>query len=489
MIDWEATRLLSGVTPDSIKTKSQIICHCECGEKCRIRNDKFILNIKKNGHYLCKICTNKRIHASEEYKQKISEANKKTKNTADGKTKASIASKIVWNDQTRRDTASITSKEKWADPQYRLTTSEAAKAATTREDFKLACAERSKSLWTQEQYRSATLSAMLESVRSPERRAKQAQITKKLWESDEFRAKLANKVQPRISSLQIALYGILDGLEITYEKESEKTVLGPFCFDCLIPRTDGHRHLLIECQGEYWHSKEEVSRRDRSKFTYVDRYFPEYEIMYLWEHEFHSPDRVLDRLRSKLGLDKGVIDFSLDGVTVSEVTYKDVTGFLDAYHYLGGGRGGKCLGAMLNGELIACALFSSPTRQNTIKGEGLPVLELARFCIHPRRHRKNFASWFLGKAVKSLVRPVVVVAYADTTVGHDGTIYRAGGFELHHEVPIDYWYVGEDKWVMHKKTLYNRAVRLGCKESEYAERFGYVKRWGGIKYCYVRRLP
>lgn len=41
---------------------------------------------------------------------------------------------------------------------------------------------------------------------------------------------------------------------------------------------------------------------------------------------------------------------------------------------------------------------------------------------------------------------------------------------------------------MHKKTLYNRAVRLGCKESEYAEKFGYVKKWGGVKYCYVKKM-
>ena len=78
------------------------------------------------------------------------------------------------------------------------------------------------------------------------------------------------------------------------------------------------------------------------------------------------------------------------------------------------------------------------------------------------------------------------VAYADTTVGHRGTIYKALGFALHHEVDADYWYVDGDGYAMHKKTLYNRAVKMSMSESDFAERNGYVKKYGGKKLCFIK---
>lgn len=82
-----------------------------------------------------------------------------------------------------------------------------------------------------------------------------------------------------------------------------------------------------------------------------------------------------------------------------------------------------------------------------------------------------------------------IVAYADTTVGHIGTVYKAAGFKLHHEVPADHWYVDRDGYVMHKRTLYGRAVKMQIKEAEYAEQNGYQKRWGGKKLCFTLNLP
>jgi hypothetical protein len=38
---------------------------------------------------------------------------------------------------------------------------------------------------------------------------------------------------------------------------------------------------------------------------------------------------------------------------------------------------------------------------------------------------------------------------------------------------------------MHKKSLYNKAVKMGIKESEYAEQFGYQKVYGSDKLKFV----
>jgi len=87
------------------------------------------------------------------------------------------------------------------------------------------------------------------------------------------------------------------------------------------------------------------------------------------------------------------------------------------------------------------------------------VRELSRLCIHPSYHRKNFASWLISRAIKSIDADLII-AYADTTVGHSGTVYKAANFKFHHEVPPDYWYVDQDGYVMHKKTLYEIDYRI-----------------------------
>ena len=37
----------------------------------------------------------------------------------------------------------------------------------------------------------------------------------------------------------------------------------------------------------------------------------------------------------------------------------------------------------------------------------------------------------------------------------------------------------------HKRTLYGRAVKIGMEEAEFAEKFGYIKKYGGEKLCYI----
>ena len=287
--------------------------------------------------------------------------------------------------------------------------------------------------------------------------------------------------QPRISSVQNILYTLLDDLKVDYFKESEKTRLGHYVFDCLIP-VNNEKKLLIEVQGDYWHTQDNVKRSDKAKFTYVERYFPDYEIMYIWEHEFRVKEKALNRLKSKLGIDLNIEAFSFDDVEIKEVTKDDLKSFLNAYHYIGKGRGGKTFGAYINDKLIACVVFSPPLRQNLNHLFG-DFVELSRFCIHPSYQKKNFASWLISRTIKQVKKNIV--AYSDTTVGHCGTIYKASNFRLLHEVDPDYWYTDKEGFVMHKKTLYGSATRSKMTESEYANLFGYVKKYGGKKLCYV----
>jgi len=408
----------------------------------------------------------------EEFCAKMIDVNREINSRPEVKAKLSEAGKLNWEDPEYRYKVIEGNKEKWQNPEYRKKMIEIIRQNLADPEALVKISESSLRCWEDPEYRYKVIEGNKEKWQDPDYREKMATI----------RSEQANHT----SSIQAQLYKYLDDLDVDYHKEGPETRIGYYVFDCLVDNPDG-RDLLIECQGDYWHSSDNVQARDRGKFTYIDRYFPEYEIMYIWEHEFYARDRVLQRLQLKLGINIDTVDFNLKDVVLRVVSSRDIRSFLDAYHYIGKGRGGSCFGAFLNDELIGCIVFSSPIRQNTAGQFGLDdnsVRELSRLCIHPLYHKKNFASWFISRTIKE-IGSGTIIAYADTTVGHDGTVYKAANFELHHEVMPDYWYVDGDGFVMNKKTLYQRARKMSMRESDFAEKYGYVKKWGGKKLCFV----
>lgn len=65
-------------------------------------------------------------------------------------------------------------------------------------------------------------------------------------------------IQTRPSSLEVNVATLLDQLEEPYEKQKP---IGPWIVDFYLPR----RHLVIECDGIYWHTLPRVMARDRQK--------------------------------------------------------------------------------------------------------------------------------------------------------------------------------------------------------------------------------
>ena len=70
---------------------------------------------------------------------------------------------------------------------------------------------------------------------------------------------------------------LLDDLNIKYyreynEKEADsECIIGPYNFDCVILR-ENQPDLVIECQGDYWHTQEKSIRMDQSKSTYIRKF-------------------------------------------------------------------------------------------------------------------------------------------------------------------------------------------------------------------------
>lgn len=364
--------------------------------------------------------------------------------------------------------------------------------------------------WQKPGYRLKVINGIIESLKDPQIRERIATSTSLLWQNKQYReatvsairASLAQPIvrnkmaiarasQPRISNIQEQLYRYLDDLKIDYYEEGPRTAIGFYAFDCLIPNTNYGKKLLIECQGDYWHSLDKAQSNDRSKFTYISKYFPDHEIMYIWEHEFATEGRVLDRLKLKLGISIEINDFSFNDVELKEPESRELKSFLDSYHYIGKDRGGKAIGAYINDLLVGAIVYSPPLRQNTAQQFGLcdgDVRELSRLCIHPSYHKRNFASWLISRSLRTLTNTKLVVAYADQTIGHSGTVYKASNFVEHHTVPPDYWYVDVDGFVMHKRTLYGKAKKMSMTEAEFAMEYNYIKVFGGNKICFIKNL-
>lgn len=403
------------------------------------------------------------------------------------------------------DSRQKASQNKWKDSKFREKVSEKVREHNQTEEFRSSQSLKSKELWSDEVYAKKISDGVKESM-TPEIRSTIGESIKKRysedsnyrdslsrrmtqrWTNEEYRRSMAESRlnQPQISSLQIKLYKYLDDLGIQYHKEGRETLIGHYMFDCLVPKQDKmHKNLLIECQGDYWHLDNINNGGDKRKFTYIDRYFPEHEIMYLWEHEFSTKDRIINRLKSKIGIDSNIIDFDFKSIELKNCQYKELSSFLDAYHYIGKGRGGISVGAYLNDILIGAIVYSPKLRDNHDFGQ--PFRELSRLCIHPNYQKKNFASWLISKSYKFL-DVNLIISYCDTTAGHDGAVYKASNFKLHHEVKPDYWYVDVDGYVMHKKTLYLKARSMKMTELQYAETYNFSKIYGGKKLCFIREI-
>lgn len=403
--------------------------------------------------------------------------------------------KMLWADNPalKKEMSDRISKL-WEDPDY---LEKQARAAT---DPKLIARKSSnaKAQWQRPATRQAIINGIKKIWESPIRRALASKTSKQMWQNDEFRKKQAESRSKLLSDgkdsiLERTVQTLLDTLGVPYIRHY---IVGYFEFDLFIPS----HNILIECNGEYWHSLRKD--RDAAKFSYIDTYFPDYRILYLWERDFLNPNLIRHKLINSLFKDSennfSQVDFSFDDVSIRKMStseipeksfYSSAEEFLQSFHYAGFGRSAKLVyGAYVGEKLVGVCKFCSPIRKEVASSMGLTfrqVLELDRFCLHPEYQKKNFATWFMSRCSKLAFNTfpdvVALTSFADSTFGHLGTIYKAANWQQVHVVPPDYHYVSSEGFIVHKKTLYDHAVRNGSKETEYADKFGYVKAFGKSK--------
>jgi len=88
-------------------------------------------------------------------------------------------------------------------------------------------------------------------------------------------------------------------------------------------------------------------------------------------------------------------------------------------------------GLFLNGEMVGCITYGSPASPRVCDGlcgkeYAKIVLELNRLVL--RNNKKNEASFLVGKSLKLLPKPKIIISYADTAQKHVGVVYQATNF-------------------------------------------------------------
>tara|TARA_R110000803_G_C11851963_1_gene305992 strand:+ start:63 stop:683 length:621 start_codon:yes stop_codon:yes gene_type:complete len=135
---------------------------------------------------------------------------------------------------------------------------------------------------------------------------------------------------------------------------------------------------------------------------------------------------------------------SLKTWVVKEVPRRDITAFIETWHYSGSINGCNAsfcyamyddnknmVGAMFYGRM---AMRNQWKRFSNVEAD---VIELRRLCCVDDTP-KNAESYFIGATLKLLAKSWggnIVVSYADKEFGHSGIIYQASNFEMVGAVP------------------------------------------------------
>jgi hypothetical protein len=114
--------------------------------------------------------------------------------------------------------------------------------------------------------------------------------------------------------------------------------------------------------------------------------------------------------------------------------WSDIAPLLRRFHYRKDYIGGSvrfCLGLYANEFLLGGAAMGDPRHRERYGGKE-NVIELRRLVCHELAP-KNTESYFIGRILwwtRKFTGYTKVLSYADTSVGHSGTIYRASNFSL-----------------------------------------------------------
>jgi hypothetical protein len=150
-------------------------------------------------------------------------------------------------------------------------------------------------------------------------------------------------------------------------------------------------------------------------------------------------------------------------------------------------------GLFENQTLVGVLTFGNAiplTMKKSLFGEKFMdlVYELNRLCTNDNLD-KNSNSFFISESFKLLPKPMIIVSYADKSVGHNGYIYQATNFIFTGEshTQLDWKLKGKEH--LHSRTLMDEFAfeknRIQKLKQKYGDDLYQVKREAKNRYVYV----
>jgi hypothetical protein len=150
-------------------------------------------------------------------------------------------------------------------------------------------------------------------------------------------------------------------------------------------------------------------------------------------------------------------------------------------------------GLYKNNVLVGVITFGNAvplTMKKSLFGEKYMdlVYELNRLCTNDDLD-KNATSFFVAESFKLLPKPLIIVSYADKSVGHNGYIYQATNFMFTGEshTQLDWKLKGKEH--IHSRTLMDEFAfeenRVEKLKEKYGDQLYQVRREPKYRYVYV----
>lgn len=181
----------------------------------------------------------------------------------------------------------------------------------------------------------------------------------------------------------------------------------------------------------------------------------------------------------------------MENYTVSKIDMKIAKEYICKNHYTHGCHNAPnpCYGLFDNDKLIGVLMFAQPCSENVRssiwgKENKEKVIELHRLHILDITPR-NTESWFISKCFKLLMydKPEIrgIISFADSTEGHNGTIYKASNFFYIGKTGVATFYRDENGRLRHPR---QNSINIS-KEEALKKGWKIEKRASKNRYLYI----
>lgn len=179
---------------------------------------------------------------------------------------------------------------------------------------------------------------------------------------------------------------------------------------------------------------------------------------------------------------------------ISEIDHKTAKVWVEKWHYSKRMPTGKNInyGLYVDGKLYAVIVYGIGVNPYQAKFLGVnKVLEIKRMCRSEPADKRHPLSRFISISMRMCVKdnPAdCIVAFADPEQGHEGTVYRASGFEHRGMSNPEFHLVGQDGVIRHRRLAFRHSRRNGISIEESRNQLGLKRIKTLPKHRYVRML-